>query len=154
MADLFKQIQQYFKRDDWPFEVLAGEHALQLGFQSEETPNAWTCVAQILQEDWQFVFYSIAPVVVPSTRRAAAAEYLTRANFGLTIGNFEMDWEDGMVRFKTSIDVEDDRLSYELWRPIVYANVFVMEHYLPGLQAVVLEDAMPEDAIRRIESSA
>jgi hypothetical protein len=29
----------------------------------------------------------------------------------MIIGNFEMDFEDGEIRYKTSIDVEDDSLS-------------------------------------------
>jgi len=34
-------------------------------------------------------------------------EFLTRANYGLNIGNFEMDFQDGEIRFKTAIDVEE-----------------------------------------------
>lgn len=51
---------------------------------------------------------------VPEDRRLALAEFLTRANYGLFIGNFEMDWQDGEVRYKTSIDVAGDRLSTAL----------------------------------------
>jgi hypothetical protein len=111
----------------------------------------WRCFAEVIEEDALFIFYSVAPIEIPVKKRRLASEYLTRANFGLVYGSFELDFESGLVRGKTSIDVEDDRLSYELFRPVVWANVFMMERYLPGLQAVVLEVATPEDAIQAAE---
>jgi len=41
-------------------------------------------------------------------------KFLTRANYGMMIGNFEMDFTDGEIRYKTSIDVEGDKLSSAL----------------------------------------
>lgn len=151
MPTLFEQVQSYFKREEWNFDFVEGETALQLGYIA--TDNAWTCYAQVLEEDSIFIFYSVAPLEIPVPKRRLASEYLTRANFGLQYGMFEMDLDSGLVRVKTSIDVEDDRLSYELFRPVVWANVFIMERYLPGLQSVVHENAKPEDAIQVVESA-
>lgn len=151
MPTLFEKVQSYFKREEWNFEQVEDETALQLGYIAAN--NAWTCYAQVIEEDDIFVFYSVAPIEIPVPKRRLASEYLTRANFGLLYGMFEMDFDSGLVRARTSIDVEDDRLSYELFRPVVWANVFMMERYLPGLQAVVLENAKPEDAIKVVESA-
>ena len=148
---LFDVMVKYFERDGWPYEQVEGQTILRLGYRADEI--AWTCYAQALLDDQQFAFYSIAPVKVSPARLARVAEYITRANFSLILGNFEMDWETGEVRYKTSIDVEDDRLSYALWRPVVYANVFITERYLPGLIAVVYEDAAPEVAIMQAEAA-
>lgn len=151
MPTLFEQVQSYFSREEWDYQQLEGETVLRLGYIAPN--NMWTCYAQVKEADAIFIFYSIAPVEIPVKKRRLASEYLTRANFGLVYGNFEMDFESGLVRYKTSIDVEDDRLSYELFRPVVWANIFTMERYLPGLQAVVYEDARPEDAIREVEAA-
>jgi hypothetical protein len=48
------------------------------------------------------------------------AEFLTRANSGMVIGNFELDFADGEIRYKTSIDVEGDKLSYAIIKRLVY----------------------------------
>jgi hypothetical protein len=149
MPTLFQQVQSYFDREQWAYEQVKGETALQLGYKAAD--NMWTCYAQVIEEDAMFIFYSIAPVEIPQKKWRLASEYLTRANFGLVYGNFELDFRSGLVRSKTSIDVEDDRLSYELFRPVVWANVFMMERYLPGLQAVILEGTSPEDAIQAAE---
>ena len=75
-----------------------------------------------------------------------------RANYGLHIGNFELDMGDGEVRFKTSIDTESTALSFELVRNVVYANVMQMDRYLPGLMAVLGGQATPADAIDQVEN--
>ncbi len=67
----------------------------------------------------------------------AIAEFITRANYGLVIGNFELDFSDGELRYKTAIDVEDDNLSFALIKQMVYANVIIMDKYLPGIMAVI-----------------
>src|SRR5438552_11284376 len=59
-------------------------------------------VIPIENERQQFLFYSLCPVRVPQQSRAAISEFVTRANSGLIIGNFEMDFADGEVRFRTS----------------------------------------------------
>jgi len=95
--------------------------------------------------------YSICPIRAPEDKRPAVAEFLTRANYGLLIGNFEMDFEDGEIRYKTSIDVEGDRLSPALLRQLTYANVVTMDRYLPGIMSVIYGNVTPVEAIAQIE---
>jgi hypothetical protein len=78
------------------------------------------------------------------------AEFLTRANFGLTIGNFEMDFSDGELHYKTAIDVTGDRLSLPLVENLVQANLVIMDKYLPGIVAVIGGEH-PEAAVANVE---
>lgn len=151
MKTLYSEMVGYFERDEWPYDRVNGQDILQLGYRTGQL--AWTCFAQAMQDDQQFIFYSVMPVKVAVGKRPFVAEYITRANYGLIVGNFEMEWNTGIVRYKTSIDVEDDRLSYALWRSVVYANVFVAERYLPGLVAVVYDDVLPKTAVLQAESN-
>ncbi|MCB0065194.1 MAG: hypothetical protein KDE19_23885 [Caldilineaceae bacterium] len=50
----------------------------------------------------------------------------------MMIGNFEFDYTDGEICYKTSIDVEDDRLTTALIKCLVYTNV-MMDKYLPWI---------------------
>ncbi len=79
------------------------------------------------------------------------AEYTTRANFGLILGNLEMDFSDGETRFKTSIDVEGDRLTPALVRGLVYPNLQAMRQYMPGLDSILNDDASALEAISEVE---
>ncbi|HEY9892652.1 MAG TPA: YbjN domain-containing protein [Candidatus Sericytochromatia bacterium] len=149
-GQFFEEIVNFFKEDGWPFVQIEGEPLLQMVFQGEN--GKWTCYAKARDDQEQFVFYSVCPVNAPDSKRLAVAEFLTRANSGMIIGNFEMDFEDGEIRYKTSIDVEDDSLSCALIKRLVYANVMMMDAYLPGIMSVIYGDVTPLDAIAQIES--
>jgi hypothetical protein len=96
-------------------------------------------------------FYSVCPVVAADDK-VAMAEFLTRANFGLAVGNFEMDWESGAIRCKTSLDIEGTDLNEALVEGLVNANLITTERYMPGLRAVAENGAVPADAINEIEN--
>ena len=68
------------------------------------------------------------------------------------MGNFEMDYSDGEIRFKTSIDVSGDRITFALLRQLIYTNVLTMDQYLPSIMAVIYGNATPEEAIAQIEN--
>lgn len=146
---IFDAFVRFFQEDNWHFEQLPGKPILKLGFRGDN--GSWKCYAQAREAQHQFVFYSILDVNVPPKRRQAMAEFLTRANYGLVIGNFEMDFNDGEVRYKTSIDVEGDRLTSALIKQMVYINVLMMDRYLPGIMSVVFGNADPAQAIAAIE---
>jgi hypothetical protein len=109
------------------------------------------CYAQIRVDLEQFIFYVVAPVKAPDDIRSAVAEYITRANYGLRIGNFEMDFDDGEIRYKSSIDFEDSTLDTALIKNIIYPAVHTMDYYLPGLLNVMFGNHSPEQAIVDIE---
>jgi hypothetical protein len=145
-------LANFFEADGWPAVFDTDRECFRVGF--EGTQAAWVCLAYALDDDEQLVFYSIAPVHADEAHRAAVAEYLTRANAGLILGNFEMNYATGEVRFKTSIDAEGTGLSPPLIRHVLYANVQAMDRYLPGLMLVLADGAAPQAAIERVERPA
>ncbi|MEC4819821.1 MAG: YbjN domain-containing protein, partial [Scytonema sp. PMC 1069.18] len=148
-SNIFEEMINFFSADDWPFVQLPEQPALQISFHGKN--GKWNCYARARNEQQQFVFYSICPVNAPEDKRLAVAEFITRANSGIIIGNFELDFSDGEISYKTSIDVEGDRLSAALIERVVYANVTMMDEYLPGILSVIYGNVSPEDAIAKIE---
>jgi len=142
----------FFKEDGWRFSQLEEQPVLTMGSQGEN--GQWTCFAHAREEQAQLLFYSVCPANAPEDRRMAAAEFLTLANYGLFIGNFELDMDDGEIRYKTSIDVKGDRLSPALVRPLVYANLFMMDKYLPGIMSVIYGNVEPAEAVAKVEGTA
>ncbi|MEO3706216.1 hypothetical protein [Trichormus azollae] len=70
----------------------------------------------------------------------------------MIIGNFELYFNDAEIGYKTSIDTEGDRLSFALIKQVVYANVTMMDQYLPGIMAVIKSDVSLVDVFAQIES--
>lgn len=142
---ILQALLNFFTEDDWSFQKVTSEPALRLAFRGEN--GQWNCYAKAREEQQQMVFYSLCPVAVPEDKRLAAAELIARVNYGLIVGNFELDFNDGEIRYKTSIDVEGESLSPNLIQPLVYANVMMMDEYLPAIEAVIEGRLSPEDAI-------
>lgn len=81
---------------------------------------------------------------------AAMAEFLTRANYGLPLGNFELDMNDGEINFKNSIDVNGGDLTQEMVKTLVVFSIECVNRYLPGMRAV-LEGVSAKQALEAID---
>ncbi len=149
-GQIFNVMIAFFEEDDWSFQWMEGLPVLSMGFTGRS--GKWMCYAQAREQQEQFVFYSVCPLNAPRERMTAIAEFVTRANYGMIIGNFEVDYADGEIRYKTSIDVEGDRLTSPLVKQMVYANVLIMDRYLPGLMSVIYGNASPIEEIDKIET--
>jgi hypothetical protein len=143
-------VRDYFNEEEWEFVKLDEEEEV-FQVKYEGANGLWSCYAYANDEASELMFYSICPMAAPPEKLLLIAEFLSRANFGLKIGNFELDFEDGEIRYKTSIDVENDRLSVALVRNLVYCNLQTMDKYLPGIIGV-MNNLSPEEAIARVES--
>jgi len=84
--------------------------------------------------------------------RQRVAEYITRANYGLRFGNFEMDYTDGETRFRMTVDCEDrDSLSDGMIMSSIILPMRMYERYGDGLVAVMYGFLTPEAAIVEAE---
>lgn len=152
MARIMEAMKDFFAKDDWNFRPLDNDRpVLRMGFAGDDAQ--WTCFAQAREEQEQFIFYSVSPVPAPADRRNEVAEFITRANYGMIVGNFEMDYSDGEIRYKTSIDVEDADLTHPLMRHVVYANVMTFDRYFKGLMAVMHGGSSATDAVGLVEGA-
>jgi hypothetical protein len=147
---VFDDLVEFFTGDEWSPEQIEDQPVLRMDFEGDN--GKWTCLAFAYDESERVVFTSVLPVEVAAEKRAEAAEYITRANFGMEIGNFEMDYTDGAVQFRTSVDIEGGELTPKMIQNLAYVNVTVTDQYLPGLVMVLEGDATPEEAIAKVEN--
>jgi hypothetical protein len=146
---IFQAMIFFFTEYDLSFQEIEENKALSLGFEGKNGKYSGLAIAR--DEENQMVFYSICPVKTPESKRQTIAEFITKANYGLIIGNFELDFKDGEIRYKTSIDVEDDKLTSALIKQLVFTNVAMMDRYLPGILSVIYGNSSPDEAIAQVE---
>lgn len=149
MGRIYDGFLNFFKQDDWPYQEIEGRPLIRTAFAGKN--GEWACFAQAREDMEQFVFYSIAPIKAPVEKRDAVVEFITRANYGMIIGNFEFDYSDGEIRYKTALDVEGGEATFTMLKNLIYINVRTMDRYLPGLMKVIYSDVSPVEAIREIE---
>jgi hypothetical protein len=147
----FETLGQYLRDIEWYPQQIKDRTAYRVLFSGEN--GQLTCFAQILVDLEQFLFYAVAPVKAPEGLRPAVAEFITRANYGLRIGNLEMDFSDGEVRYKSGLDFEGQELTPQLIKLAIYPAVQTLDRYLPGLMAVIYGGKSAKEAVAEVERS-
>ena len=109
MGRILDALTEFFRADGWNFSQLEGRTTLIMTVNGAH--GTYTFFAQAREEQEQVAVYSVYGVKASEAKRVEAMEYITRANYGLIIGNFELDLSDGEVRYKTSLDVEGETLT-------------------------------------------
>jgi hypothetical protein len=132
---LLGELKRVFDENGWPYSEVDGAPVLVAELSGPEGP--WDFYAQAVEEKDLVLLYSIAPQRVPEERRRDVSEFLTKANYGLADGNFELDFDDGEVRYKTVLHLQGDALDALLVRRLVRSNGTALETYLPSIHSVV-----------------
>src|SRR5512134_1603120 len=117
----FELLSSYLDEDEWFPRRIEGKYAYSMSYTGKN--GDLRCYAIVRVDLEEFLFYAVAPIKVPEDDRPAVAEYLTRANYGLRIGNFELDYADGEVRYKSSLDFEGQDLTPDLISNTIYPAV-------------------------------
>jgi hypothetical protein len=143
---LLADLRTLFRENGWPFSDVRGAPVLLSELSG--TLGRWKFYAQVVEEHDLILLYSVCPFRVPEERRSDVSEFLTRANYGLVAGNFELDFADGEVRYKTALQRHVDGLDAATLKRAVRANGIAMETYLPGVGAVITGTA-PVPALER-----
>lgn len=146
---IFQVMVNFFKEYDLYFQEIEGNQVLALGFEGKNGKYKSLAIAR--EEEHQMIFYSVSPVNATKAKLQAIAEFITKANHGIVIGNFELDFSDGEIRYKTSIDVEGEKLTSELIKQLVFTNVAMMDKYLPGIRSIIEDNESPDEAISQVE---
>ncbi len=141
----------FFQEKGWDFTQLKlGESDL-LKLEFQGTKYQWDCYVQTNEQYDECSFYSVCPEKITEEKRADVNEFLTRANYGIPVGNFEMNLDTGEVRCKTSIDVEGNMLNFSLLNRLVEVNICLMERYLEGIMLIRQDNVSPKEAIMLVE---
>ncbi len=149
MAGIFSRLIDFMEEEDWKYEILEGESVLRFNFKGRS--GRLLCYADVEeQKDW-LIFYSYLPVNTPSDKLPAMAELICCANRGMRIGNFELDFEDGEIRYKTSIDIEGGELTDKMIHNLLQANLSTMDRYFSAIMELIYSEKTPKELIQKIE---
>ena len=144
MSDHLQLAAAFFGRCNWPHTAIDKPRAI-------EVSHGWSAVpfksrAYLKGGGPIFVYDSLCLERVAANRRMAVAEYITRVNGRMLVGAFELDWEEGECRFRTSIDLQGQPLNDALLSAVVYPNHQAMIDWLPHLMSVIAGESEAEEA--------
>jgi hypothetical protein len=121
-------------------------------FAHDGKDAVYECAVLVGDDPPFFQFFTVIPMAVPSEKLQDIAEFAARANWGSTIGRFEVGFDSGELRYQTSVPIADGQIQEEFLEPLIAANIMTVEAYFPAIVAV-LSGVSPAVAVREAESS-
>lgn len=140
-------VKAYLDSQGYTYDYDSEYGSFEYGLSLDSTLSS--CDMRISMREDGFSVFAFSPLSgnasdIEGMRRIS--EYLTRVNYSLFMGNFEMDFEDGNILFRTAV-MTGDRIpsTYEIeW--LVDMPALMMDKYGNGLAQVVLMNADPKKA--------
>lgn len=108
--------------------------------------------ARITHEDAYLQVAAAYPFKVRNEKlRPSTAELITRANYCMPLGKFEMDMSDGEVRFHVSHVIGGLGLTAEMIEKQFITAYFTADRYFPAFMQHIHAGYTPEDAVFHAE---
>ena len=149
--EIAAQIEDYFKSKGWSFDPVDENGIIRAGMGLRSKLRS--CRLFIFVKNDGFCVNSALLLRVEEAEREAVMEYITRANFGLTYGNFEMGVDDGDVRFKTCLFCGDTVPSLNQIEHTITTNILLLERYGDGLAKLIFGFGNVKEAIEEAEGT-
>jgi hypothetical protein len=145
VSALFEQVVGLLGDSDYDFQVSDEDEVLRLGLETDE--GSWMAYLRVMPSG-PCVVYSKPEFDVAPEHRQAVSDLITRLNFGILVGNFELDVDDGECRFKTAFDSDGEEVSTAIVVNTIEGNIATMHKYLPTLRAVATGEMTVEEGLR------
>ena len=149
--DSFDLLQRVLAEDGGETDLLDDQRTLRGVFEGLHG-RFWT-YARIPRELDLLLCYSRCPFDSPPELVPLAAELVARLNFGLRVGNLEIEMDTGEIRFKSSLDFRNVPLSEALIMNVFLPCAYALDRFLPALEALIIEGASVEGALARLDGA-
>lgn len=135
MENTMKLIEEFFRTQQWKYKTQTLENnkgtLYKFGIHMENLIGDLPMFIHVGKSD--YIVLATLHNKVEKDKLPAVAEYLHRANLGLKNGNFEIDYSDGEIRYKTYVNFDNATLSEKIIEDSVMIPVAMFEHYGTGL---------------------
>ena len=135
---------------DWHFEINESTQMIDTGFAGRN--GQWRIVTGGVNE-FAVIILSGFPVGCPEPRRRACSELLTRINYNLVVGCFEMKFDDGRIHYRSTVTYEKELPRPEVLDHLLSLNLITMDLCLPAIMSVIYAGINPAKAIDILEKA-
>ena len=103
-------IEQYLKNDEWNYTFDEEREVIRCGINLRNRLKECRIIVDI--DETKYLSLGLISLNCDEEHRVELSKFLTMVNYGLLLGNFEMDFNDGEVRYKiaTQAVIEDSMM--------------------------------------------
>lgn len=141
---LFRLLYDILIQDGWEFDFDQKNEIIRLEVRGIHT--SFYSFLLVDEEQESLLCNTHINQKIPAYKRLEVCDFMSRVNYELANGNFEMDMDNGEIRFRTYLDLADAEPSKEQILNIVWNSVLGFDTYYPGLMKLVYGDYSAEDA--------
>lgn len=98
-------IEQYLTNDEWNYEFDEEREIIRCGINLRNRLKECRIIVDI--DETKYLSIALISLNCDEEHRVELSKLLTMINYGLLIGNFEMDFSDGEVRYKIATNCKD-----------------------------------------------
>lgn len=126
VARLQARVKDYLDSQGWSYSITSrGDYSFGITIDCD----LQRCDLEIVCIDQGIQTFAQAPITIPSERRHAMAELVTRANYGLVDGAFEFDFDTGAIQYSTFLFDTNDTLPLEAVEHSVDTPFLMLKKY-------------------------
>lgn len=150
MKKVIDVIKTFFEKNDWKYKYNEEDKVFVSGI---DMGNILGNVRMfIFVEENHYNVYMVLNSKVEERYYPVVSEFLHRANYGLNDGNFEMDYKDGKIRYKSFVNFRNIDVSQEVVEDSIIVGAAMIDRYGKGLLKLMLGDGTAEECIEYCES--
>ena len=145
-------VENYFERDDIKHEPF-DEKNVASAIYSVNAKFGHATVFFHAHKD-KLILHFIIPLRAEEAERAKVGEFLLRANYGLNVGGFDFDFNDGEISYRIALYCGDEEFAPPTYEQIDFAVVIgllMIDKYGNALVKVMFGLVEPEDAVEDAE---
>ena len=130
MSDVYDALREFLARAPWALDEHPQEQWLR--FVTAGRNSEWLVYAFAIDRPRRVVIRSLLEPPLKEDVREQGALLATRINERLDYGSFEVDLDEGSVRFRTSLDLGHAPLDPRLLEPLLAANLATTDEWQPA----------------------
>ncbi len=152
--DIANAISSFLKEDDWNFNFDDEKGVFKFSLSLKSKIKRINYVISVKKEEYSV--YAVSPIEADENDKkimANMSEFICRINYGLRMGNFELDHRDGEIRYKVNICCSDMIPTKRIISRSIYCPATMFEHYGSGIINIIFSDATAKNAVEKCEKS-
>ncbi len=149
MENVIKLIHEFFKKAEMKYQYNEEKKIFISGINMDGVLGNLRLYIPVYE--YSYIVYAILNSTPEKKFYGEVAEYLHRANYGLLNGNFEFDYRDGEIRYKSFVNFDGIQLSIDIITQSIVTPVIMFEQYGKNLLRVMMGDGTPAELLQKAE---
>ena len=146
---LTEAIRDYYDSQNWQYDYDPIANVIRMRINSCCVDSYQ--VVTFIRDDERFTTLTAFPIKIPKGKREQAAEFIARANYGMILGCFEMNPEDGQLQFKDTCLCGETQLDPKIIERHIDVGFRMCDLYGPALLEMLYGGLSPREAVEKAE---